>query len=82
MEGGAVDALLLAGEDILGSVELCLCKVLVSWCISSWSVGIRVIPNESRIEEAQEQRLAKCMLSRQWCPVSTIDVRAPLRAPS
>ena len=77
MEGGAVDALLLAGKDILRSIELRLRTI--SWYRPIVMRG--VIPNESRIEEVQEQRRAKCRSSRRWCPGPTIGVMAPPRAP-
>lgn len=77
MEGGAVDALLFAGNDILRSIELRLSTI--SWC-QAILLG-RVIPDESRIEEVQEQRRAKCRSSRRWCPGPRIGVRAPPRAP-
>lgn len=48
MEGGAVDALLFAGDDILRSVELCLGGI--SW----WNEPARgMVPDDSRIEGAQ-----------------------------
>lgn len=60
MKGGAVDALLLAGDDILRSIELRLRRV--SWYISM--VRRRTVPDESRIEGVQEQQLARCNISR------------------
>lgn len=48
MEGGAVDALLFAGDDILRSVELCLSSI--SW----WKERARrMVPDDSRIEGVQ-----------------------------
>lgn len=49
MKGGAVDALLFTGDDILRRVELRLGSI-------SWSAPIirrRKVPDESRIEGAQ-----------------------------
>ena len=60
MEGGAVDALLLTGDDILRSVQLSLHNV--SYCKIMTREGM--IPDESRIEEVQEQQLAKYRPSR------------------
>lgn len=48
MEGGAVDALPFAGDDILRGVELCLGGI--SW----WNEpAIRIVPDDSRIVGAQ-----------------------------
>lgn len=77
MEGGAVDALLLASDDILRSVEFRLGNI--SWRRSM--VRRRMIPSESRTEGVQEQRPAEYRSSRRWCPGPTIGARAPLHAP-
>lgn len=60
MEGGTVDALLLTGDDILGSVKLGLRSV--SCCEVLTREGL--IPDESQTEGVQEQRLARCSSSR------------------
>lgn len=60
MEGGAVDALLLTGDDILRSVQLSLHNI--SCCKIMTRKGMK--PDESRIEEVQEQQLAKYRSSR------------------
>ncbi len=76
MEGGTIDALFLASDDILRSVELRLRSI--SWCQPM--VTRRMIPDGSRIEGAQEQRPAKCTSDRRWYLGPMICVRAPLRA--
>ena len=61
MEGGAVDALLLTGENSLRSVEL----RLRSYQLLQSMVSGGIIPDESRTEGAREQRRAVCSSSRQ-----------------
>ena len=60
MEAGTVDALLLTGDDILGSVKLRLSSVSCRMVMTREGM----IPDESRIEEVQGQQLAKCSTSR------------------
>lgn len=79
MEGGAFDGLLRAGNDVLGSIKLRLCSI--SWYTMMVRSSEEDLPDESRIEGVQEQRPAKCNLSRLWYPEPRIGVKAPLRAP-
>ena len=76
MEGGAVDALLFAGDDILRSVELRLGNVNSCRMIE----GI-IVPDESRIEGVQWQQLARYRSDRRWYLESANGARAPLRPP-
>ena len=60
MEGGTVDALLVASDDILRSIELCLGNFSNRTVLTR----DRMIPDEIRIEAVQEQRLARHSISR------------------
>ena len=60
MEGGTVDTLLVASDDILRSIELCLGKF--SNC--TVMTRARIIPDGTQIGAAREQRLARHSISR------------------
>ena len=60
MEGGTVDTLLVASDDILRGIKLCLGKFSNRMVMTR----DRMIPDGIQIEAAQEQRLARHSISR------------------